>query len=83
MQIVKFDGCNITYGKDQPEYLPLPACKTEEGDVTSCWKMNLKERLRVLFTGRVYVSLLTFNRPLQPQRVSVHKPIQEITTNAK
>jgi len=65
-----FKQSNVVYAKDQPEYLPLPAHKTTDGQVTSCWKMGIKDRLRVLLSGRVFVTMLTFNQPLQPLRVS-------------
>lgn len=68
MKPIKFKGCNRTYAKDQPEYLNLPVHKTPGGDVTSCWKLTWKERLQVFFTGRIYFSVWTFNKPLQPQR---------------
>lgn len=74
MNIIKFKECNVTYAEDQPEYLPLPAFKTSDGEVISCWGLSILERLKVLFTGRVWLSVLTFNHPLQPQLMSVKKP---------
>lgn len=75
MKPVEFPQQNVVFAKDQPEYLPLPAYRSKNGCmVTSCWKMNFKERLRMLLTGRVYLSLLTFGNPLQPQIVSVSPP---------
>ena len=68
---VDFFGSNCTYAKDQPEYLPLPAHRTAGGWVTSCWKLTLRERIKVLFTGRVFLTVATFNKPLQPQILSV------------
>lgn len=66
MSPVEFVGSNVVFAKNQPEYRPLPAHHTENGEVTSCWALDWRERLRVLFTGRVYLTLLTFNSPLQP-----------------
>jgi hypothetical protein len=63
-------GANlIIYGSQQPEYLPLPALRMgdESGTVRSCWAFGLRDRLRVLFTGRVYLDLMTFGSPIQPQ----------------
>ena len=74
MKPIEFPGCNIVYAKDQREYLPLPAQRGSEGEVISCWKLGFLERLKVLFTGKMYLSLLTFNRLLQPQKMSVQKP---------
>lgn len=64
---VEFAESNVVFAKDQPEYLPLPAHKTPDGVVVSCWKCTLFERLRIALSGRVFVSNLTFNHPLQPQ----------------
>jgi len=74
MKIINFKGSNVVYGAGQEEYLPLPAHKTAEGIVTSCFKLNLWERLKTLITGRIWFSVMTFNGPLQPQLASVDKP---------
>lgn len=71
---ITFPEHNCVYAKDQPEYLPLPVHKTVDGMVISCWQLTWRERLKVLFTGCVWYSILTFNRPLQPQRPSVDSP---------
>ncbi len=75
MIAIKFPEANATFAEDQPEYFALPAYKSNKGRVVSCWRMGLRERLKVLITGRVYLSLLTFNKPLQPQLLTVDKPI--------
>jgi len=77
MKIIEFNGCNVTYAKDQPEYLPLPAHKTDDGLVTSCWGLSFFERLKVAFSGKIYLQVMTFNRPLQPLRVIVDFPPME------
>jgi hypothetical protein len=69
MRPVEFAGQNCTYAADQPEYQPLPARRMEDGMVTSCWKLTWRERLRALWTGRIWCDTLTFNRPLQPLRL--------------
>lgn len=75
MKPVEFPQQNTVFAKDQPEYLPLPAYRTPDGqEVTACWAMSLRERLRVLLSGRVYVTLLTFGRPLTPSIVSTEPP---------
>lgn len=75
MRAVPFKGQNIVFAKDQPQYIPLPAHKDEDGIVTSCWEMSFRERIRVLFTGKIYAQIMTFNKQLQPQRISVHNPV--------
>ena len=71
MKPIETKSTNCVYAKDQPQYLQLPVHKTEDGMVTSCWQFSFRERLRVLFTGKLFVSQLTFNLPLQPIRPSV------------
>ena len=78
MKIIKFKECNVTYAENQPEYLPLPAHKTSDGEVTSCWGLSFFERLKVAVTGRIYLSVLTFNQPLQPIEMLTKKPKKEL-----
>jgi len=75
MKPVEFEHQNIVFAKDQPEYQPLPALRIDspEGEVISCWKMSFKERMKVLFFGRVWVSLMSFNKPLTPSYISVNR----------
>ena len=65
MKPIKFKEQNCTFAKDQPEYQQLPAFKNKniEGiPVVSCWKLSFIERLRILFTGKLWVNLLTFGK---------------------
>jgi len=64
----------VIYAKDQPEYLQLPAIVGKDGMVVSRWKLTWFERLVVLFCGSVWVWQLTFNHPLQPQKVTAYPP---------
>lgn len=71
LQPVMFPEVNKTYAADQPEYQPLPVHKTPKGTVTSCWEMkSIRERIRFLFSGKLFVSTMTFNQPLQPLLVT-------------
>lgn len=63
----RFGAVNVTYAEDQPEYLPLPVHRSEDGQVTSCWRLTWRERLRVLLRGRLFLTIHTFGDPLQPQ----------------
>lgn len=56
----------VVYAKDQPEYIPLPVLKFQDGTIVSRWRMSWKERLRALLTGDIFLAVLTFNQPLQP-----------------
>ncbi len=75
MKPIEFKHQNIVFAKDQPEYQPLPALKldTTEGEVISCWKLTFKERIKIIFTGRVWLSLMSFNKPLTPSFLSVNR----------
>lgn len=73
MKPVKFEGCNTTIAKDQPEYIALPA-KIDEGIesmVTTLWKASFKERLKFLFTGKMWVYVLTFKKPFPPIKFEI------------
>lgn len=76
MKPIGFKEQNTVFAVDQPQYLPLPAHRDEgrQGRVTSCWQLSWKERWRVLFNGRLWLTQFTFHDPLQPQRPSVDKP---------
>lgn len=72
MKPIRFKEQNCTYAENQPEYLPLPAFK-DNNEVVSCWSLSLAERLRLLFTGRLWVSLMTFGKPLTPSFFTTKK----------
>ena len=73
MKPVKTKLTNCIYAENQPEYIPLPVEKTAEGRITSCWKLSLIERLYVFLFGKIYISIMTFNQPLQPIRPFILK----------
>lgn len=77
MKPMKFKGMNTVYAKNQSEYFPLPSHKTEDGEVTSCWRLTVWERIKLIFTGKIYWQVLTFNNPLQPQKPSIDNPLEE------
>jgi len=83
MNIIKFDGCNVTFAEGQPEYLPLPAYRSANGIVTSLWKLSLWERIKVVATGRMWLQILSFNRPLLPIKMSASKPLIGVKENLK
>lgn len=75
MKPIKFKDQNTEYAKDQEEYETLPVLKldTLEGEVVSCWNLSFKERMKVLITGKIWLSLMSFNRPLTPSFMSVNR----------
>lgn len=74
MKPIEFKEMNCTLAKDQPEYLPLPVKVTDDGIVISCWELSFKEKLKILFTGKLWVSIYTFGSRLQPQLPTIDKP---------
>lgn len=77
MKIVEFPEHNKVFARDQKQYIPLPAYQwpgDSQGRITCCWSLSWRERFKLLFTGRIWHSILTFNSPLQPQLLSVVKP---------
>jgi hypothetical protein len=76
-KLVEFKERNLSIAKDQPEYLPLPCHvfdNDDSGKIAFCWQLTLIERLKVLFTGKLWHQVLTFKQPLQPQMLCVKKP---------
>lgn len=64
----------VVYAKDQPEYRPLPCHKSADGTVLTRWRLTLRERVRVVLRGDVYLFVSTFNKPLQPLMLQVERP---------
>lgn len=65
----------IVYAENQPEYLQLPMWKGPEGHRVCRWKLTWRERITVLLNGSLWLSVLTFNRPLQPVKIDVSCPL--------
>lgn len=66
MSPVKVSESNVIYAGNQPQYLPLPAYRSEDGLVITCWELSFKERIKLLLSGKLFLAILTFNNPLQP-----------------
>lgn len=75
MTPIKFEGHNVVFAEDQPEYQPLPAIKidSQQGEVITCWELSDEELADVIKNKKVYLSQLTFNGPLQP--VMIHSSL--------
>lgn len=80
MKTVEFKECNITYAKNQPEYLPLRCHISRDGMVTSCWGLSLIERIKVVWSGKIYLQILTSNHTsnytLQPLKMMANNPLR-------
>lgn len=76
------DSPEVVYAKDQPEYLPLPAIKREDGAILTRWMLTEQEKQQILEQGYIYLEVLTFNKPLQPLRLSTEAPAEYVTVAA-
>jgi hypothetical protein len=75
MKALNFKEVNVQAAKDQEQYLTLPGYRDHsvEGQFTFCMGLSFRERLRILFRGRIWVGLLTFQGPITPSRFSTKK----------
>lgn len=73
--VVGFEDQETQLAKDQDQYLTLPALILSDGCVVSRWHLTWRERLRMLWSGSLYLTIQTFGAPLQPQLPSVEPPI--------
>ena len=78
MKPIQEKGYNSIFGCGQKEYIPLPAYRHDDEwkCVSACWHLTLFERIKVLFTGKIYTTLPTFGKPLTPQKLSVDNPVE-------
>ncbi|MVM33629.1 hypothetical protein GO755_26560 [Spirosoma sp. HMF4905] len=72
---IEFPEQHTRVAKDQPEYRPLPAHFKEgdQGQMVACWQLAPLDRLKILLTGKLWCSMWTFHKPVQPLFFSVNK----------
>ena len=73
MKGIKFKEMTMTYAKNQPPYLSLPAHLDKKGVATTCWKVSFIDLIRIVFNRKIWLSTMTFNKPLQPLRMTARK----------
>jgi hypothetical protein len=66
MRLCKFKGSNISI--DGKEMLRL------EGEVIVCWKATIIDRLKILFTGKVWSGVLCGQNPSQQMWIETKRP---------
>lgn len=66
-----YDQSEIVIAKDQPEYRPLPSLRNIDGVVLTRWSLTEGERAAVAAGADIYLSVHTFNHPLQPVMLEV------------
>lgn len=66
---------------NQPQYKPLVVANITYSDGTqsmiSCYKLTLRERVKLLLSGKVWWEQLTFGGPLQPQKMYLVEPFSK------
>jgi hypothetical protein len=67
----EFIPYETVYAKQQREYTPLPVIKNAAGVVLSRWHLTDEERKAVAEGADVFLSIHTFNNPLQPLRIEI------------
>lgn len=75
-------GCRfLTFGDDQPEYIPLPTAIDAQGMVTTEWEPTAEELYRLMNGGRIRLCVHTFDpllgtpgHTLQPVSLDVLEP---------
>ncbi len=78
MEPIRFEGQNEVFAEDQPEYIPLPVYKEDNGQVTSVWKLSDDEREQIASGGFICLRQCTFNQALQPINLWVDTKTKEI-----
>lgn len=74
MEPIQFPEVNVQVAEKQTEFKTLPSLyDAEHGHTISCWTMGgfwtwegFKARLHVFLTGKIWVSQLTGDGPVQP-----------------
>jgi hypothetical protein len=79
MKPIEFSGSNVIFAKDQKPYLPLPAYQDDiqGGRIFHCWQLSFRERIKILFTGRLWINVLNFHQPPQPIKPMVDNPFHK------
>lgn len=83
MNAIEFKEHNVVFAKDQKEYNPLPAHAQQNGIVTFCMKLNSDEVKQIVANKKVNLTVLNFNRPVQPVALSIKKPEFPIPIDVK
>ena len=82
------DGTNpITFAKNQPEYIPLPALVDQQGTVITEWELTEEEQERIFQGGHIRLTLMyavsgkmcpackaTAFQPLSPVKIEILHP---------
>ena len=56
--------------------IPFPE-QTTDRETISLWQLSWWERVRLLFTGRLWLRQVNFSQPLQAQKLQVEYPFRQ------
>lgn len=75
MEPINFKEANLTLAKNQPQYKQLPVYYDphNSGVMIYCYKVSWLERLRILFSGKIWASQLTYNNGFNPVNMAADK----------
>lgn len=63
---IDFRGTNIAFADDQDEYNSIPAIRTDDGIVYTCWQLDASSLKELQENGgKIYLQVHTCNTPLQ------------------
>ena len=66
MEAIKFKGC--------ADYLDIPFLLDRKKDlVITCYKLSCMDLLKVIFTRKLWLGQVTFDKPLNRQKLSVNR----------
>lgn len=78
MKLQKFDQANTFYPAEQATMSgDFYAYKGQDGQVVMLWRLSFLDRVRLLFRGKLWVRVLTFNQPLQIHVVTADSPFEK------
>lgn len=81
MKLINFPQANVHIAENPSEYKPIPSYYVDyyhpQGQIICCWKLSFWERIKLLFTGKVWHKILTYNEPVQPQFLLVDNPFDK------
>lgn len=86
MKAIRFTEQTIVIGgkeNGQPEYSALPVHIDPIGTAVCCHELTLWERIKVLFTGKIWHSQMTFGQRFHPISHFVDKPTHIFTITDK
>jgi len=75
MRLIEFEEQNAIIAENQDEYENMPA-HVFDNQLVCCWKLSMRERIKILFTGKIWHFILTGKKPVQPQALTTEYPFE-------